>query len=158
MKNYSGIPEMEKEILYQNKNIKYLFENSDFVLDKPEVINEISFEKKSLVEDHILFCGDSAGMITPLCGNGMAIAIHSGKILAECIVENGQNWKSSFRATLEKRYQERWEKEFAFRLKAGRFIQRLFLNPQLSNIGISILKRSTFLSKLMINNTHGKSF
>ena len=158
MKNYSGIPEMEKEILYQNKNIKYLFENSDFVLDKPEVINEISFEKKSLVEDHILFCGDSAGMITPLCGNGMAIAIHSGKILAECIVENGQNFKSSFRATLEKRYQERWEKEFAFRLKAGRFIQRLFLNPQLSNIGISILKRSTFLSKLMINNTHGKSF
>ena len=44
--------------------------------------------------------GDAAGMITPLCGNGMAMAIHSAKILTDLIIEHG-NAKSFSHETLE---------------------------------------------------------
>jgi flavin-dependent dehydrogenase len=29
--------------------------------------------------------GDSAGMIAPLCGNGMSMALHTSKLAAGCI-------------------------------------------------------------------------
>jgi len=32
-----------------------------------------------------LMIGDTAGLIHPLCGNGMAMAIHSAKIASELI-------------------------------------------------------------------------
>jgi flavin-dependent dehydrogenase len=41
----------------------------------------VSFEEKKNVEDHMLMIGDTAGLIHPLCGNGMAMAIHSAKLL-----------------------------------------------------------------------------
>ncbi len=157
LKKYNGIPEMEQQVLYRNPFLKDLFKNSVFVYDKPEVINEISFEPKSLIEDHLLFCGDSAGMITPLCGNGMAIALHSAKILSESII-NFAGRDNLNRVGLEKDYQKRWTKEFAFRLNSGRAIQRLFGNPFLSGLAVSALKNLPFLTKRIIKKTHGKAF
>ena len=62
--------------------LKSYFESSDFIFNKPLVISEINFNKKKLIEDFLIMCGDTAGLITPLCGNGMAMAIHSGKIIS----------------------------------------------------------------------------
>ncbi|HUH33710.1 MAG TPA: NAD(P)/FAD-dependent oxidoreductase [Daejeonella sp.] len=158
LKGNTSIAEMERTVLFKNPHLKQIFNNSDFVWDKPEVINEISFERKTLVEDHILFCGDAAGMITPLCGNGMAMAIHSGKLLAECIIRNGKHIDQASRLTLERNYKNRWEDQFATRLKAGRYIQKLLLHPQLSNFAINLLKSSNRVAKLVVKSTHGKSF
>jgi flavin-dependent dehydrogenase len=149
---------MEQEVLFKNPHLKQLFRNSEFVFEKPEVINEVSFEKKELVEDHILFCGDSAGMITPLCGNGMAMAIHSGKTLADCIINNGKVINASRRLELEKHYVKCWENRFSLRLQAGRNIQKLFLNLNFSNMAVRLLRSSSILSNLMIRSTHGESF
>ena len=54
---------------------------------EPVVISQISFDKKNLIEDHVLMIGDAAGMITPLCGNGMSMALHASKIAAEQITK-----------------------------------------------------------------------
>jgi flavin-dependent dehydrogenase len=48
--------------------------------------------------------GDSVGMIHPLCGNGMAMAIHSAKILSELLGDFFRKIES--RAALEKKYTE----------------------------------------------------
>jgi flavin-dependent dehydrogenase len=158
LKSNKDIAAMEDHVLFKNPHLKQLFSNADFVSDKPEVINEISFEKKTLVEHHILFCGDAAGMITPLCGNGMAMAIHSGKLLAECIIQSGGAIDHESRLALEKTYQSRWDNQFAMRLKAGRYIQKLLINPQLSNLAINLLKNSPTIAKMVVKSTHGKSF
>ena len=158
LKNHGSIPEMEQKVLYKNPHLKQIFENSEFIFAKPEVINEISFEKKSLVEDHILFCGDAAGMITPLCGNGMAIAIHSAKILAECITGSGTSLDPWQRFALETKYCETWEHQFALRMRSGRWIQELFLNLNLSNFAVGIMRHSAILSRKLIKSTHGKPF
>ena len=157
LKEYSGISEMEENVLYGNPFLKYLFQNSEFITEKPEVINEISFEPKTLVEDHLLFCGDSAGMITPLCGNGMAIAIHSAKILAESIIRHagGQNLN---RIALEQEYIRRWTQEFIWRLRSGRIIQRLFGKPFLSEMAVATLINLPALNQMIVKKTHGKVF
>ena len=51
--------------------------------------------------------GDAAGMITPLCGNGMSMALHSSKIASACI-ENFLN-KINTRAQMEKKYKLLWK-------------------------------------------------
>jgi flavin-dependent dehydrogenase len=158
LKKYGDISGIEENILYKNPHIKNYFTNSDFLFDKPEVINEISFENKSLVHDHILFCGDAAGMITPLCGNGMAIAIHSAKILANAINENPDFKNPSQRSKMEKTYSNRWQNQFSFRLKTGRVIQRLFRNQKLTDLALSGLQMSTTFTHFLISNTHGKPF
>jgi flavin-dependent dehydrogenase len=155
LKKYAGIPEMEEQVLYKNPFLREVFKNSEFLFEKPEVINEISFERKSLVENHLIFCGDAAGMITPLCGNGMAIAIHSAKILAESITKFLK--KDSFlnRTELEQDYISQWEKQFALRLRSGRLIQNLFGNTLVSNLAISSLNKLPSLTQALVRKTHG---
>lgn len=158
LKDYGDISGLEKNVLFKNPHIKNYFTNSDFLFDKPEVINEISFENKSLVQDHILFCGDAAGMITPLCGNGMAIAIHSAKILAETIIEYPDLSNPVQRFKLEQAYSKRWKNQFAFRLKTGRMLQQLFKSQALTSLAMSCLSLSNRFTHYLISKTHGKEF
>ncbi len=157
LKKYHGIPEMEEQVLQKNPFLKDLFKNSEFIYEKPEVINEISFERKTLIEDHLLFCGDSAGMITPLCGNGMAIAFNSAKILSECIMQSGGSHNFN-RQALEQNYKTRWTNEFSVRLTSGRVLQSLFGNPFLSEMAIATLKTLPALNQIIVKKTHGKVF
>ena len=156
LKKYSSIPEMEEQLLFKNPYLGDVFKNSEFLFEKPEVINEISFERKTLIENHLIFCGDSAGMITPLCGNGMAIAIHSAKILSESIIHFVKKEDRLNRPALEQDYVSKWEKQFAFRLKSGRVIQNLFGNTLISNLAISSLNKLPSITQALVKKTHGE--
>ncbi|HET9055112.1 MAG TPA: NAD(P)-binding protein, partial [Cyclobacteriaceae bacterium] len=76
LKQAGSIDALEEKVLFENPHLKKIFTEAEFLFQKPEVINEISFETKEPVFNHILMAGDAAGMIAPLCGNGMAMAIH----------------------------------------------------------------------------------
>ena len=106
------------------------------------------------MEDHIIMCGDTAGMIHPLCGNGMGMAISSAKIASEEILRFLNNEIS--RSELEKNYLRNWNKEFKARLRVGHFIAWLFRNQFISEVAHSILKRVPSLLPKIIRLTHGK--
>lgn len=153
---YKGIPEMEEKIMFKNPLLRSIFSNSEFLFKKPEVINEISFATKTPVENHILVAGDAAGMIAPLCGNGMAMAIRSGKILSDKVklyVEGGLT-----RENLEKSYKAEWMKNFRKRLWIGRQIQNLFGNAVASNLAVNLAINVKPLANAIIRNTHGDLF
>ncbi|HZX74490.1 MAG TPA: FAD-dependent oxidoreductase, partial [Cyclobacteriaceae bacterium] len=137
--------------------IKSTFENSEFLLEKPEVINEISFETKAPVENHILMAGDAAGMITPLCGNGMAMAIHASKLVSELVIKFCKEEKY-LRSQLENDYAEIWKKQFASRLWSGRQIQRLFGDEWTSNLAVNLATYSKPVARFLVSKTHGKPF
>ena len=118
-------------------------------------ISQISFETKKPVENHILMCGDSAGMIHPLCGNGMSMAIQSAQIASKLIL-NYLNGSLSSRRELEKQYIRQWNKKFRFRLKVGHFIAMLFRKEKVAAILLQALKRIPFLLPIIIKQTHGK--
>ena len=143
-------------MLYKNPFLKSIFKNSEFLYDRPEVINEISFATKAPVEDHVLMAGDAAGMITPLCGNGMAIAIHSAKVLSELVMDYS-NGKLT-QVELEKIYSKKWNSLFARRLWIGRQVQRLFGGEWSSNLAVNLMRKSKPIAELIIRNTHGEFF
>ncbi len=148
LKALGNIKTMEEVLICKNPHLKLLFQESEFLFEQPEVINAFSFETKKPVENHVLMIGDAAGLITPLCGNGMSIAIRSGKMAAESLL----NFSS--RTEIEVDYWHKWKNEFAFRLKAGRAIQRLFGNKQTSTIAAKL----PILGKILMPLTHGKAF
>ena len=152
----NDIAQMQETILFQNPHLKKLFLQSDVVRDFPVTISQISFSPKSKVENGVLMLGDAAGMITPLCGNGMSIALHSAKIAA-VLIDDFLQQKIS-RQKMEAQYQKQWAKNFAVRLKAGRIIQSFFGNERLSNLLVSTFRALPFLIKPVIRLTHGKPF
>jgi len=155
-KNNNYIHALELNVLCQNPYLKKIFKESDWLYDSPLTISQISFDKKSQVEDHILMVGDAAGMITPLCGNGMSMALHGSKIAFERIHQFLKGHLS--RTEMEKLYSQQWQKQFARRLKTGRMIQQLFGRNSLTNIFISCIKPFPKLINYLIRQTHGKPF
>jgi flavin-dependent dehydrogenase len=156
LKKSGSIEKMEQTILSENPYLKEIFRNSRKLYDQPLSISQVSFEKKTQVQNHVLMMGDAAGMITPLCGNGMSMAMHAGKI-ASGIIENFLAAKIT-RTEMEVNYSREWQRQFEKRLIVGRAIQRFFGKAWLSNIFISIMKRSPLLTKKIISLTHGKPY
>jgi flavin-dependent dehydrogenase len=152
LRQYGSIPEMEKNVLWKNPILHRIFQESDFLWEKPEVITEINFERKLPVENHLLLLGDAAGLITPLCGNGMAMAIHSAKLACEAL----QSGKT--RQEVEEVYARSWNEQFYQRLGAGRAIQRLFGSGRGSVIARNLIAHVPFVARVLLKNTHGKSF
>ncbi len=157
VKRFKGIREMEEHVLFQNPFLKSIFHSSDFLFDKPETINEISFETKEPIVNHVLMAGDAAGMIAPLCGNGMAMAIHAGKIVSDIIIQSKRENHS--RIWIESTYADRWASTFAGRLRTGRLIQNyLFGNEWSSRIAVNLAVHSRWLANQIIKKTHGVVF
>jgi menaquinone-9 beta-reductase len=152
----NSIKQMEQEVLCKNPFLEKIFSHSDFIFKQPVIISQISFEKKSLIEDHILMVGDAAGMITPLCGNGMSMALHASKLAFNQIDAFFKNRAS--RNAMESNYSTEWKKHFAGRLRIGRFIQRFFGDTLLSNLLISAVRPFPRITGWLIRQTHGEPF
>ena len=154
-KKYKNIADFQQQVVFKNQFLKEIFDNSEATFEKPLTISQISFETKKPVENHILMCGDAAGMIHPLCGNGMSMAIQSAQ-LASLLILNYLNGKIASRNELEKQYIRQWNKKFRVRLKAGHFIAMLFRKDKVATCLLQVLKKLPFLLPMIIKKTHGK--
>ncbi len=152
---YKNIDAYKQEVLYKNKHLKNVFENSSPVFEQPLTISQISFSNKTAVENHILMCGDAAGMIHPLSGNGMAMAIHSAKIAAELIIDFF-NKKITTRQELENAYSTLWRKEFKKRISTGRVLQTFFGKESLAQLMMYGATHIPGVLPAIIRQTHGK--
>jgi flavin-dependent dehydrogenase len=99
--------------------------------------------------------GDTAGLIHPLCGDGMAMAIHSAKIASELILDFLDN-KINSRKVLEERYTKEWNANFRSRLRTGRILAKMFQNEKLASLCMKLLVIFPFLLPIIIKKTHGK--
>ncbi len=156
LKKYGTLEALEENTLYRNPFMRDLRRDMEFLHEKPEVINEVSFAPKQAVEGGILMSGDTAGLITPLCGNGMAIAIHSAKILSEFVIQYHREGRS--RVWLEENYARQWQQVFARRLWMGRHIQSLFGNESVTSLALHLIRAVKPAARYVVSQTHGKPF
>lgn len=154
-KQYKNIEEFQSKVMYKNPHLKTIFENCVLIFDKPLTISQISFEKKEAVENHILMTGDTAGLIHPLCGNGMAMAIHSAKIASELVIDFFEN-KIRSRKELEEKYSQEWNSYFKSRLRTGRFLSKILQIEKLTTFLMQLMAIFPFLLPFIIKKTHGK--
>ncbi|KAA9333277.1 NAD(P)/FAD-dependent oxidoreductase [Hymenobacter busanensis] len=156
LRRHGTIPALETEVLSQNPHLRRVLREAERLYTQPEVINEISFAPKTCVEQHILMCGDAAGLITPLCGNGMAMAIHGAAVAAH---HTDAFLKGHLtRTELEAAYTHDWNRLFAARLRVGRWVQNLFGGPRLTNAVVGTMRHTPSLVQALMRRTHGVPF
>ncbi|GGI22029.1 NAD(P)/FAD-dependent oxidoreductase [Pedobacter mendelii] len=154
-KKYKSITAYQENILYQNKNLKNIFEQSEMIFDTPLTISQISFDAKEPIFNHILMIGDTAGLIHPLCGNGMAMAIHSAKIASDLLNKHFKGEINS-RAELEVSYAKSWKELFNNRLKMGRVLSSILKNNILESFAMNSITKMPFVFNKIIKHTHGR--
>lgn len=155
-KKFRNIKEYQQKVVSGNPHLKSVFQKGIMLFEKPLTISQISFERKNAVENHILMIGDSAGLIHPLCGNGMAMAVHSAKIVSE-LIGDYFNAKIGSRSELEQRYNTAWKINFGERLKTGLFLTKILQRPKLAEFVMQLLVAFPFLLSVIIQKTHGKT-
>jgi flavin-dependent dehydrogenase len=152
----NSIEKMQETVLYKNPHLKKLFINAIFLYSSPVTISQISFQYKTQVEQHVLMLGDAAGMITPLCGNGMSMALHSSKMAFQCMHQFLE--QQITRSKMEAQYQQQWKQAFAGRLRTGRLIQQFFGKSSVTNLFVETFRTFPLLACPLIRMTHGKPF
>lgn len=154
-KRYKDINTYQQNVLYQNKHLKNIFERSKLLFETPITVSQLSFGTKEAVTDHILMIGDTAGLIHPLCGNGMGMAIHSAKICSELLIQYFSGTIKS-KLLLEKLYTSAWNQQFKPRFTMGNLLSALLQKEKWTEIAINGLTFFPALLPLMIKKTHGK--
>ncbi|GAC1525256.1 MAG: NAD(P)/FAD-dependent oxidoreductase [Sediminibacterium sp.] len=152
----NSIAAMETGILSANPQLKKIFCEAKYLFRQPLTISQISFSKKKQVVDHVLMIGDAAGMITPLCGNGMSMALHASKMAFESILLFLSEHIS--REEMERRYSDSWKQQFGSRTATGRIIQRYFGNRYTTSVFLQTMHRLSWLANWVIRQTHGSPF
>lgn len=143
-----------KRLLSEHPGLREVLEGAQPLFSKALGISNIYFGRKESKKDHLLMAGDAVRLIHPLCGNGMAMAIESGRLLAGVLdgyIKNG----AGNRQLLERSYQKTWEKTFRTRLWVGARLQRVLTSPNGLNLGIQAGASAPFLLRAIIQKTHG---
>ncbi len=152
----NDIKKMEEAVLYKNPFLKKYFTESEFLFKSPLVISNVSFQKKDTYKSSVFLAGDSAGSITPLCGNGMSMAMRASKLLSQLLVNYYA--KAITKDQLIKEYDAVWNKNFNTRIKSGYYLQHLFGKKRTTDFTLRVLDRLPSLTKKIISLTHGQTF
>jgi flavin-dependent dehydrogenase len=154
-KQHEKIEEFQSNVVEKNPHLQLIFEKSKMLFEKPLTISQINFEKKLTIENHMLMIGDTAGLIHPMCGNGMAMAVHSAKIASELVIDFLNN-KIKSRKKFEEKYTQIWNKNFKSRLATGRLLSKILQHEKLTSILMRLLIIFPFVLPIIIKKTHGK--
>ena len=152
-KKIGDITKFQETVMSENPHLQHFFKNAVMIFDKPLSISQISFQEKKAIHNHIFMLGDSAGLIHPLCGNGMAMAVHSAKLFCDIYLSNSANLN---REVLEKKYLTSWKKTFSRRLQYGRYMQKVLLHPVLSGGAYAIARHIPAILPYIVKQTHGE--
>lgn len=114
-------------------------------------ISQVPFLSKDAVEGDVLMTGDAAGLIAPLTGDGMSMALHGGQMAADYAHRylNGQLSAEGLRS----QYAAAWSRTFDRRLWLGRVLQPCLFQPRLLAVGLRILNRTPTIGRFLVRQT-----
>jgi flavin-dependent dehydrogenase len=113
----------------------------------------ITFGAAQPLHGDVLRCGDAAGFIHPLTGDGMAMAARSGELAAAVVGAGLRGGLAPGDVPLL--YAAAWQREFAQRLKWGARLQPLLTSPHFSTLAISLLNRLPRVAQRVVALTRG---
>jgi flavin-dependent dehydrogenase len=145
-----GIPES----LAKNPVLADRFRHMQRTSPSLQGLSQISFARKGNFYNDICMIGDTAGMITPLCGDGMAMALRSAEIAVPFVNQFLEQQISAI--AFKQQYEIAWKKEFQMRLQLGQIMHNCFVQPPLANIGVSLCQMLPNLGNWIIGATRGK--
>ncbi|MDX2162375.1 MAG: NAD(P)/FAD-dependent oxidoreductase [bacterium] len=114
-------------------------------------IAQVPLCAKTPLEGDVFMAGDSAGMIAPLAGDGMAMALHSGRLAARALDRFLAGAASPEAARTA--YARAWTRTFRFRLQLGRTLHRVLIRPRLLSPGLAVMRRCPPLGDWLVQHT-----
>ncbi len=114
-------------------------------------IGQVPFIRKRLVENDILMAGDAAGLITPLAGDGMVMALHGGMLAATYVDKMFR--QPTLAKSLLKDYAQDWRRHFANQMRLARALQSIMLRPSLLTPGLHFLNKFPVIGELLVQYT-----
>ena len=144
-------------VLAQNPRLAERLESLSLVRGSTQALTQITFTLKEKFHRDIWMLGDTAGMIAPLCGDGMAMALRSSELavpLAHAFLKEGLRDEQRCR-TLKQHYTHRWNHEFNTRLSLGRLMHYGLINPHLAQVGVALCQHIPPLGTALIRSTRG---
>jgi flavin-dependent dehydrogenase len=144
---------MREGVMGTNRALARRFERLTPAMARPVSIARVTFRAKPLVSRGVLMVGDTAGMIAPLCGDGMAMALRSAQIAAP-LVDRFLSGAVSLDG-LARAYERAWRSEFAGRLRLGRALQAGLFRPRVARVGLAVLDVAPVLGGALIRMTRG---
>jgi flavin-dependent dehydrogenase len=97
--------------------------------------------------------GDTAVMIPPLCGDGMAMALRSAELCAP-LAHDFLRGRLSL-AEWQVAYRTIWHAEFDQRVRIGNYLQTILNMPALSDAFIGLGRLAPFLAAALVRATRG---
>ena len=142
--------------LGQNPVLADRFRNMQQTSVNLQGLSQITFALKGNFYNDICMIGDTAGMIAPLCGDGMAMALRSAEIAVPLVSQflNGEVDVNNINK-FKQNYAIAWQREFQTRLQLGRAMHNCFVQPVLAHLGVNICHAFPFLGSWIIGATRG---
>jgi len=149
-----GLQPFQEMVMHKNKALFSFFNTHEPVFEEPLAISGIRFGKKQPVQDSVPFVGDATGLVAPLFGNGMALAVRTAHLLHSAM--RTVDFKSENKTQVLKMYQALWNKEVRGRLALSRGIQQVFGRPGISDLALMGAKALPFALRYVLAHSHGK--
>jgi flavin-dependent dehydrogenase len=113
----------------------------------------ISFGQSTPVTNGVLNCGDAAGFIHPLAGDGMAMAARSGELSAAVLCAQLRGEISG--KVAREIYAKAWRREFASRLKWAGAFQKLLMDASLLSPTLAAVSLLPSFGRWAVRATRG---
>ncbi len=114
-------------------------------------IAQVPFTPKSPIEGDLLMAGDAAGLIVPVAGDGISMALRSGMLAVTLIYRYlDRNFAPAW---LRQAYARAWKQRFGRRMALGRVLQALLLHPSLSSASLRLARHFPPLGQYFVSHT-----
>lgn len=108
----------------------------------------ISFGIRDVTKDGIISIGDAAGVIAPLAGDGIAMALQGAHLLGDLLKMEFAGIRGG--SDFAEEYQRRWKSLFVGRMRVALLSQRLALSPAFARMAHMALSVSPGLLSTLI--------
>jgi flavin-dependent dehydrogenase len=127
------------------------------VVGKWHSVGPLAFGHRRLSQSGVLAIGDASGMIDPFTGTGIQIALRTGEMAAQAIIDAMSESATTQRAGLFDRalshYAEAYTREFGNRMKVAGWLRRVALSPAIAGPVASLLALSPSLTRRILRAT-----
>jgi flavin-dependent dehydrogenase len=135
----------------QNLYLRSWLQWAERIHERWITIAQVPFLPKLALERDVLMAGDSAGLIVPLAGNGIAMALEGGILAADFLTRFflGEIQANDLRGE----YPRAWRKHFSLRLHLGRALQPLLLHPRGASLALKLVDTFPVVGRLLVERT-----
>ena len=118
-------------------------------------VANLEFGTMPRLQGGVLCLGDAAGSITPLCGDGMSMALRGAELLAP--IANRFLAGSLSKSELVEDFHTCWRQEFGRRISLGHLLQWTLLGDWRTTAAVRLLAAFPNLGRRVIETTRGRA-